>query len=69
VTGTREIAELDRLANLITSDIEGAILNLSAAFRKGDLEAAARQVDRLERLEALAKIARIRRPSLADGDA
>jgi hypothetical protein len=67
VTGTAEVAELDRLANLVTSGMQASILDLAAAFRRGDLTAAAREVNRLERLEALANIARVRRPNLSEG--
>jgi molecular chaperone HscB len=64
-----DAAALDRLANRAARDIEQCILDLSAAFRAGELGSAAGVLARLVRLEALAATIRERRQRLPAGSA
>ena len=66
---TDDTVALDRLANRAARDIEQCILDLSAAFRAGELGSAAGAMARLERLEALAATIRERRQRLPEGSA
>jgi len=64
---TSDAVVLDRLANRAARAIEQCILDLSAAFRAGELGSAAAAMARLEQLEALAAAVRERRQRLPAG--